>query len=271
MRMADSAWDEYLRTFHRDKPRATDEGLVPFRSADGKTPYRLLADALQSRAGSRVEILDLACGDGRLVEDIVAVAGPAATVTGIDMSEHEIARARQRHPDATFCVGRAQSLPFDDDSFDVVLSHFAFMLMVPVVSVVAEISRVLRPGGSFVCAWSSLARVEGDLADILRLKRECERARPPEIPVFDPRQSTHEGIAELFAQTGDPRRVSLRTVPVTCTVDADGAWRFLDSLYFTERLEDGIRAELQKELGALTAARGGSLRLRQTIQIATLT
>ena len=56
--MADSAWDEYLRTFHRDKPRATDEGLVPFRSADGKTPYRLLADALQSRAGSRVEILD---------------------------------------------------------------------------------------------------------------------------------------------------------------------------------------------------------------------
>ncbi len=269
--MADSAWDEYLRTFHREKPRATDAGLVPFLSADGKTPYRLLADALQSRAGSRVEILDLACGDGRLVDEIRVVAGPEAAVTGIDMSEDEIARARQGHPEATFCVGRAQSLPFADDSFDVVLSHFAFMLMVPVIPVVAEINRVLRPGGSFVCAWSSLARVEGDLADILRLKRESERVRPPEIPAFDPRQSTPKGIAELFAQAGHARHLSLRAVPVNCVVDADGAWRFLDSLYFTERLEPVAQAELLGKLGALTEARGGSLRLQQTIQIATLT
>jgi SAM-dependent methyltransferase len=217
-----------------------------------------------------VSVLDLACGDGRLVDDIIAVVGHEAAVTGLDMSEDEIARARQRHPTATFCVGRAQSLPFGDNSFDAVLSHFAFMLMVPVVPVVAEIDRVLRPGGFFACAWSSLSRTKGDLADLLRLTRGFEGSRPRELPIFDPRQSTPDGIAELFTEAGNTRQLSVRRVPVTCDVDERGAWRFLDGLYFAKTRDEETRNELRKDVALLTSAKGGKLRLEQTIEIVTL-
>jgi SAM-dependent methyltransferase len=220
---------------HREKPRATPDGIGSFRSEDGKTSYRLLADTLEFKHGLRAQVLDLACGDGRLVEEIVTVVGPGTGVFGLDMSEDEVARARERYPAATFCVGRAQSLPFGDNSFDAVLSHFAFMLMVPVIPVVSEIERVLRPGGLFACALSSLARAEGDLADVLHLRNEIEATRPPELPTFDPRQATPEGIAELFAEAGSTRQVSVRTVPISCEVDAHGAGRFLDGLYFSTK------------------------------------
>ncbi len=268
--MSDSGWDAYLRSFHRETPRATPDGVGQFRSIDDKTSYRLLSDTLKPQAGQRVNVLDLACGDGRLVEDIIAVLGHDAAVTGLDMSEDEIARARQSYPTATFCVGRAQSLPFSDNSFDAVLSHFAFMLMVPVVSVVAEIDRVLRPGGFFGCAWSSLSRTEGDLADLLRLMQGIEGTRPRELPIFDPRQSTAEGIAELFAETGRTRHLSVRRVPVARDVDECGAWRFLDGLYFAKTRDEETSDDLRKQIALLTAARGGTLHLEQTIEIATL-
>ena len=267
--MAELSWDAYLRTFHRDKPRATDEGLGVFQSAEGKTSYRLLAETLTDAAASAPAVLDLACGDGRLLAEIRAVA-PAAGVTGLDMSPDEIARARAQHPEATFVNAQAQALPFPAAAFDAVLSHFAFMLMVPVAPVVAEIERVLRPGGYFACAWSSLAGAQGDLGDVLRLKREVESGRPLELPEFDPRQSTPEGVAALFAEAGSARRLALCCVPVACDVDAAGAWRFLDRLYFTEQLDPARRVELQESLAALAAARGGTLRLEQTIQIATI-
>jgi SAM-dependent methyltransferase len=267
--MAELSWDDYLRGFHREKPRATDEGLGAFRSAEGKTSYRLLADTLAVARVRAPAVLDLACGDGRLLTEIRAVA-PGATVTGLDMSADEIARATSQHPEATFVNGHAQAMPFPAAAFDAVLSHFAFMLMVPVAPVVAEIERVLRPGGYFACAWSSLAGAEGDLAEILRLKRSVESGRPRELPEFDPRQATPDGVAELFAAAGSARRLALRCVPVACDVDADGAWRFLDRLYFTEQLDPARRIELQESLAALSAARGGTLRLEQTIQIATI-
>jgi SAM-dependent methyltransferase len=267
--MAELSWDDYLRAFHRDKPRATDEGLGIFRSAEGKTSYRLLADTLAGSVASTPAVLDLACGDGRLLAEIRAVA-PAAAVTGLDMSPEEIARAQAQHPEATFVHAQAQALPFAAATFDAVLSHFAFMLMVPVAPVVAEIERVLRPSGFFACAWSSLAGAVGDLGDILRLKRAVESGRPRELPEFDPRQSTPEGVAELFAEAGSARRLTLRCVPVACDVDADGAWQFLDRLYFTEQLDPARRVELHASLAALAVARGGTFRLEQTIQIATI-
>ncbi len=217
-----------------------------------------------------MNVLDLACGDGRLVDDIVAVVGHDAAVTGLDMSEDEIARARARYPTATFRVGRAQSLPFGDASFDAVLSHFAFMLMVPVVPVVAEIDRVLRPGGFFGCAWSSPSRTEGDLADLFRLAQGVEKSRPRELPIFDPRQSTPEGIAELFAEAGNMRQLSSRRVPVTCDVDERGAWRFLDGFYFATTRDEETSNALREEIARFTSARGGMLRLELTIEIATL-
>lgn len=72
-------------------------------------------------------------------------------MVGIDLSERELARARTRPElaDADLRLGRAQRLPFAEDSFDAVVSHMALMLVSEVDQVVAEAARVLRPGGRF--------------------------------------------------------------------------------------------------------------------------
>jgi hypothetical protein len=59
-------------------------------------------------------------------------------------------------------------------------------------------------------------------------------------------------------------------VPVTCDVDERGAWRFLDGLYFAKTRDEEMSNELRKEVALLTSAKGGKLRLEQTIEIVTL-
>ena len=71
-------------------------------------------------------VLDLGCGDGRLA---LGVAGFARSVDGIDPDADGIAAARKRARDerignARFEAGAAQSLPYDDGAFDVVISSW---------------------------------------------------------------------------------------------------------------------------------------------------
>lgn len=71
-------------------------------------------------------VLDLGCGDGRLA---LGVAEFARSVRGLDPDPEGIAAARKRARDggianATFAIGAAQSLPYDDGAFDVVISSW---------------------------------------------------------------------------------------------------------------------------------------------------
>jgi len=90
-------------------------------------------------------ILDLGCGDGQLTERIV---GAGATVTGIDASSKMVAAARARGIAAE--EGSAESLPYADHSFGAVFSNAALHWVRGQDAMVAEVRRVLRPGGRFV-------------------------------------------------------------------------------------------------------------------------
>jgi SAM-dependent methyltransferase len=90
-------------------------------------------------------ILDLGCGDGQLTERIAAAG---AQVTGIDASPQMVAGARGRGIDAT--EGAAESLPFADASFDAVFSNAVLHWVRGQDEMMAEVHRVLRPGGRFV-------------------------------------------------------------------------------------------------------------------------
>lgn len=135
---------EALSSFHARFAGASDRvfgrGTVP----DGRSSYQWLADQVPPEAA---RVLDLACGDGAL---LARLARPGREIMGLDRSEHELAAARARlGPEVALHHGVAQALPFPDGSFDAVTCHMAFMLMAQAEAVVAEIRRVLAPGGVF--------------------------------------------------------------------------------------------------------------------------
>jgi SAM-dependent methyltransferase len=101
-------------------------------------------------AGDR--LLDVACGSGLAIE-LARLRG--ASCSGIDASPRLVAVARDRNPESDIRVGDMQALPWDPASFDVVTSFRGIWGTTP--GAVAEIHRVLRPGGRVaITVWGHL-------------------------------------------------------------------------------------------------------------------
>ncbi|MCA9860172.1 MAG: bifunctional demethylmenaquinone methyltransferase/2-methoxy-6-polyprenyl-1,4-benzoquinol methylase UbiE [Thermomicrobiales bacterium] len=98
-------------------------------------------------------VLDVATGTGDVAFDIRAAG--ARTVIGLDFSPEMIGAARTkgaaRGSDIEFLIGDAMALPFPDNSFDACTVSFGLRNMPDYAAAIAEMTRVLRPGGRFVC------------------------------------------------------------------------------------------------------------------------
>jgi ubiquinone/menaquinone biosynthesis C-methylase UbiE len=95
-------------------------------------------------------ILDLGCGTGALLQRLVALA-PETTLIGVDLSAPMLAVARQKLPEAVeLHVGKVESLPFAQESFDRVISTSAFHYFREPAQALQAIKRVLKPGGVLV-------------------------------------------------------------------------------------------------------------------------
>jgi arsenite methyltransferase len=97
-------------------------------------------------------VLDLGSGSGTDVFCAAVQVGPSGRVTGVDFTHEQVAKAtRLRDRDGFGQVGfveaRIDELPFDDATFDVVISNGVINLSVVKSRVFAEAARVLRPGG----------------------------------------------------------------------------------------------------------------------------
>ena len=101
--------------------------------------------ALGISAGDRV--LDIAAGTGT---SSAAIARAGARVTALDFSPGMVAVGRDRHPEIEFVEGDAQQLPFDDVSFDAVTISFGLRNVNDPHRALAEMRRVLVPGGRLV-------------------------------------------------------------------------------------------------------------------------
>jgi SAM-dependent methyltransferase len=128
-----------------ERPRADGDG----DRAGHEPADRSRTDHLATDAGAHARLLRPGTGTGAL---LIAREFPQARVRGVDLSEEMIRLAQGRiglDPDGrvAFRVADASSLPWDDDSFDLV----AQLNMTPFF---AETARVLRPGGYAIAATS---------------------------------------------------------------------------------------------------------------------
>lgn len=130
------------------------EGTLPGRTGSwlnsyfNRPSYRLMAAALD--LGPEDELLDVACGWG---EFLAIYGSDARRVAGIDVSEEKVGLARQRLADrigagtGEVVQGDAAALPWEEATFSAVTCMDAFPFFAVPERVMAEVFRVLRPGG----------------------------------------------------------------------------------------------------------------------------
>jgi len=216
--------ETFFRDFHAQHPSATSRSFSRGRSADGRSSYQLLRD---EAAGYR-RVLDLACGDGFLL-DLLSSAGHFAT--GIDLSAADLAIARKTS--TALVEGRAQQLPFADNAFDACVSHMAFMLMADIEQVAAELARVLRPGGRLSLVLGSGTGTTGASG----LFGELLRATLAEVPagqrlprLGDRRTRDRDGLSQILAPAGfGPIQWRTETLDFGGTLDQ--VWEFVAATY----------------------------------------
>jgi len=136
-------------------PAIYDRYMVPLIFA----PYaRLVADRAASFGPRR--ILETAAGTG-VVTEALHLALPNAEIVATDLNEPMLEQAARRIDAANvqFRSADAQSLPFDDASFDLVVCQFGIMFFPNKAAANAEARRVLRDGGHYMLViWNSIDR-----------------------------------------------------------------------------------------------------------------
>lgn len=242
--MTTPSQESFLRAFHAELPAATADAFGGAQAADGRSSYEILCD----RVAESRRVLDLGCGDGLLLELLARTEG--RHLAGLDLSPEAVALARRRRGlgGATVLAGRAQNLPFADDSFDACVSHMALMLMGEVEQVIAEVVRVLSPGSTLACVIGGGA-VGGEAYEVfLGLLKETIRAAPAEqrIPALgDSRTRSREGLDSLLGPAGFTP-VDWETVALDLSGPAEQVWAAVSGIYDVGPLNPGAVASLRE-------------------------
>ena len=122
------------------------------------------APRMVAAAGLRpsMKVLDVACGTGVLTERAGEAVLPGGKVVGVDLNPGMLAVARRKRGPIEWREAPAESLPYDADAFDVVMSQFGLMFFTDQPRAIAEMWKVLRPGGRLVVAvWDTLENTPG--------------------------------------------------------------------------------------------------------------
>ena len=138
-----------MNVMARERPPAEiyDEKFVPALFAQWGP---VVANAAGVAPGQTV--LDVACGTGALALAAAAVVGRGGRVVGLDANPEMLAVARRKPGAIDWREGAAEDLPFDDESFDAVVSQFGMMFFGDRPKALSEMMRVLKPGGHLAVA-----------------------------------------------------------------------------------------------------------------------
>jgi len=153
------------------QPDSVFQGSIPEMYEAYLVPviFEPYAPDIAARVAARqpASVLELAAGTGVVTRQLAAQLDPSTSITATDLNSPMVDHARSlgvARP-VDWQQANAESLPFDDASFDVVVCQFGVMFF-DRPKAFAEIHRVLRPGGAFVFnAWDRIETSE--FADVL--------------------------------------------------------------------------------------------------------
>ncbi|TQV82327.1 class I SAM-dependent methyltransferase [Denitrobaculum tricleocarpae] len=111
----------------------------------------ILDPAMLERVAERSyrQALDVGCGEGRFCR---LLSAQGIETIGIDPTKTLIERARQRDPQGRYKVASAEQIPFDTASVDLVVSYLTLIDITDFRAALAEMVRVLKPGGTLLIA-----------------------------------------------------------------------------------------------------------------------
>lgn len=198
-----------------------EEFFVP--ALFGQWPDTLL-DAASVAVGERV--LDVGCGTGVLARAAAGRVGPEGHVTGIDPNPGMLKVAARSGRTIEWRAGRAEAIPFPDQSFDRVVSQFALMFVEDRRTAIGEMARVLEENGTVgIATWAAVGRSPGYAAMVELLQElfgdEAADALRAPFVLGDP-ATLHDLVAGRFTD------VRVREVEGDARFDSIEAWVHTD-------------------------------------------
>jgi ubiquinone/menaquinone biosynthesis C-methylase UbiE len=152
-----------------------------------------------------MRVLDVACGSGNLA---IFAAQKGSDVTGLDIAANLIEAARKRAAaeglNIRFDEGDAEDLPYEDNSFDVVMTMFGVMFAPRPDVVASELLRVCKPGGRIAMANWTPAGHSGQM-----FKLSTKYLPPPEMP-----PPVQWGVPDIVAERFGDRVTDLQMTPL---------------------------------------------------------
>lgn len=240
-----------LDAFKHSMPELYDRYMVPLLFE----PYADFVAELVTRVRPG-RILETAAGTGVATRAVShAVPGAEIIATDINPAVVDFAAAHVTSSGVTFQRADAQDLPFEDESFDLVLCLFGAMFFPDKVRANQEALRVLRPGGQYVLV--TFDRLE--LNPIPKVAEEAVAALfPQDPPVYmerGPFSYTDAGLVENDMRAAGFTRVEVDTRALHTHVSAgDAAAGMVLGSPFRAEIERRDPAGLERALEAVTEA-----------------
>jgi len=217
--------------------------------------------ATVARVQDGQRVLDVACGTGVLAREVCQRVGPSGTVVGIDINEGMLTVARRKTPLIDWRQGRAEALPFGDDSFDAVVSQFGLMFFENRHAALQEMMRVLRPGGHLaVAVWDAIEHAPG-YASLTRLLQTLFGEQVAQVLRAPFVLGDRERLVALLMEAGLVQ-ARVETQQGTARFPSIGSWIHTDIRGWTlaDRLDDGqldlLLREAEKALRSFTTPDG---------------
>lgn len=190
-------WQSHINNeYYTDAERASDSYFDEIEERRYLTHYHL-PELFESMDGEGQQLLEVGCGIG---VDSMQLAKRGFQVTAVDLTENALAVARQfaghRGVTINFQLGNAEGLDFPDESFDVVYSFGVLHHTPDIERSVAEVHRVLRPGGTAQVMLYHRYSLVNLVHRALRLPYESPNGRKDHCPVVY--TFSRSGVRKLF-------------------------------------------------------------------------